>query len=384
MSNILKLKIDEKRIYGLDILRAFAILFVIIQHGAHLLPDRLKQYNNLFVFDGVSIFFVLSGFLIGGILIKIVEKNTSKKINYKELFGFWIRRWFRTLPAYFLVLIILSLLFYFFSESFSLLGIGILTHKYFFFSQNLFETHPWFFGEAWSLSVEEWFYLITPLSIFFLIINLRIPSRKSVLLMAFLIMLSATLIRFIKFENIHIVDYDQWDLEFRKEVVTRLDSLMFGILGAYYKFYYPGKWKIKRNTFLVIGVFLLIAYKYVMPMMFNYKSLYGSVFSFSLMSVSILFMLPFFSNLKSGKGIFYKSITYISLISYSMYLINYSLVQNWIVNNINWELIFTNNNLLLFAKYVSYWVFTIGLSLLMYKYYELPFTTLRDKIRVIK
>lgn len=98
MKNIFKLELNPNRVYGLDILRALAILFVIVGHGRHLLPDKLDIYHQVIVFDGVSIFFVLSGFLIGGILIKMLN---NRKADKNLLFEFWSRRWFRTLPNYF-------------------------------------------------------------------------------------------------------------------------------------------------------------------------------------------------------------------------------------------------------------------------------------------
>ena len=83
MTNLLRIQIDEKRVYGLDILRALAILFVVIGHGGYLLPERARKLINLLIFDGVSIFFVLSGFLIGGIFIKLIqEKGLNLKVNF--------------------------------------------------------------------------------------------------------------------------------------------------------------------------------------------------------------------------------------------------------------------------------------------------------------
>jgi peptidoglycan/LPS O-acetylase OafA/YrhL len=84
----------QKRIYGLDILRAVAILDILIGHS-------LTHANIDFgLFDGVNLFFVLSGFLIGKILIK----NMEREFTIKSLYTFWYRRWMRTLPAYFLYL----------------------------------------------------------------------------------------------------------------------------------------------------------------------------------------------------------------------------------------------------------------------------------------
>ncbi|MHC5768257.1 MAG: acyltransferase family protein, partial [Nostoc sp.] len=76
----------KNRIYGLDILRAMAILFVVYGHGYNLVRGYVnkKLYNSI-TFDGVSIFFVLSGFLIGGILLKIVNKTSFER---KELVNF--------------------------------------------------------------------------------------------------------------------------------------------------------------------------------------------------------------------------------------------------------------------------------------------------------
>jgi len=101
LKNFFALHINPNRIYGLDILRAFAIFFVVLAHASSFLTQPLQDILWHFQYDGVSIFFVLSGYLIGGILIKIIE---NKGATFKNLFNFWLRRWLRTLPNYFLVL----------------------------------------------------------------------------------------------------------------------------------------------------------------------------------------------------------------------------------------------------------------------------------------
>ena len=67
--------LSNKRIYGLDILRSIAILSVVYGHGYVLLSSLIpeKLYSALCPVEGVSLFFVLSGFLIGGIFLKIIE-----------------------------------------------------------------------------------------------------------------------------------------------------------------------------------------------------------------------------------------------------------------------------------------------------------------------
>src|SRR4051794_25447542 len=86
-----------QRVYGLDILRALAILEVVYAHAFRFTDSRLP-----FLYDGVGIFFVLSGYLIGGILLKTINTTEFRKEN---LLKFWYRRWWRTLPAYYFVLV---------------------------------------------------------------------------------------------------------------------------------------------------------------------------------------------------------------------------------------------------------------------------------------
>ena len=115
---------NNSRVFGLDILRALAILLVVTGHSYYFLPASFKN-NVLSVFpDGVAIFFVLSGYLIGGILIRTLERDGA---GFGNLLNFWVRRWMRTLPLYFLILLILCILSYAFVPGFSISSVG----KYF-------------------------------------------------------------------------------------------------------------------------------------------------------------------------------------------------------------------------------------------------------------
>src|SRR5436190_15587708 len=95
---------ELKRVYGLDILRAVAILLVVLIHGTALIGESpIGMFTYLKIPDGVNLFFVLSGYLIGTILSKHI---TTEKFTLKPLLNFWQRRWFRTLPNYYLFLLI--------------------------------------------------------------------------------------------------------------------------------------------------------------------------------------------------------------------------------------------------------------------------------------
>ncbi len=370
MKDFLKININQNRVFGLDILRCLAILFVVAGHGNYLLPKNIADIINYFIFDGVGIFFVLSGFLIGSILIKIIEKN---EISFKLVFDFWKRRWFRTLPNYFLILIILCLLNVIFANDFD--GIRSI-FKYFVFSQNLFKPHPSFFPEAWSLSVEEWFYLLIPLSILFISRFLKLSKKHTLISIISLVIIVVTIVRFQRYLNFSITSWGNWDLIFRKQVITQLDSIMFGIIGAYIAYYYNLLWLKYKNALFLIGLGILSVQKFIL--VYDFDTIYSCVFSFSITSIGTLFLIPYLNDYKKGTNPFLvKVITYISLISYSMYLINLTIVQIWIIDNIPFY--YNNDNFVIIIKYFLYWFLTIILSILLYKYFEIPTTKLRDK-----
>src|SRR5687768_15474997 len=91
---------EKNRILRRDIVRATAIWLVL---AAHTCPTRsYLQWPNVFAVLGVELFFVLSGFLIGGSLIRLAEEGRLQSLA--NVWGFWRRRWFRTLPNYYLFL----------------------------------------------------------------------------------------------------------------------------------------------------------------------------------------------------------------------------------------------------------------------------------------
>jgi peptidoglycan/LPS O-acetylase OafA/YrhL len=158
------------RIAALDGLRGLAILFVLLWHGLFSIPFRSKFLSNLIVvgqlsWSGVDLFFVLSGFLIGGILLD--TKNSPRYFT-----TFYIRRAYRILPLYAAVIGLYLL----WPVPFHLLPdrLGVFLPSripllaYLTFTQNLWMAHLGTFdvvptGVTWSLAVEEQFYLTVPL-----------------------------------------------------------------------------------------------------------------------------------------------------------------------------------------------------------------------------
>lgn len=373
VKKFLHIELPTHRTFGLDILRALAIIFVVIGHGNHLLPPSIVGYIAPWVLDGVSIFFVLSGFLVGRILIKNLDAQGP---TLNMLLTFWKRRWYRTLPNYFLILSILVLLSLAVSKEFSF----TLAGPYFIFCQNLIEPHPWFFPEAWSLSVEEWFYLITPLCSVFVMRLSKNSVSWSILTTALLIIICSTYLRYHKFDSLLLETIVDWDSHVRKQVITRLDSLMFGVIGAYISLHFPLFWKKSRIPLFIFGLAILIEVQFNLFLDLAYFKMYYFVFSFSLMSVGILFLLPFLSTYDRDTGWIYKPLTIISLISYSLYLIHLTLIQGGllvIAEEIELE-VGTDLGISMLL-YIAYWIMSIILSILLYKYWELPMMRLRDR-----
>ena len=105
---------------------------------------------------GVDLFFVLSGFLIGGILWRTGAQLRSGRV----LMGFWLRRWLRTLPNYYFFLVVAVLvLLATRPQSIDWLHRVLPTAL---FVQNFAQRVTPFFPESWTLAVEEWFYLLFP------------------------------------------------------------------------------------------------------------------------------------------------------------------------------------------------------------------------------
>lgn len=353
-----------QRVFGLDLLRSLAIIIVVIGHSNSLISDFFPNFPYIPLPDGVDLFFVLSGYLIGSIIIKKIEKNQD--FNFIILKNFLQRRWLRTLPNYFLFLLLNIILIYF----------GLIKGElnkyivtYFGFFQNFFKPYDFLFWESWSLSVEEWFYLSFPFALLlFFVLKPSGWKIQKVIFFSIIFYLGFSLL----YRVLHadtVIDYSYWDLYFRKLVLTRLDSIGFGILGAYIHFYYSDFWSKSRNFLFVPGLIFLTSLTYISYHISEY-GFFFKTFYFTLIGFSILLMIPKFESLKS-ENIPLRPFEFISKISYSMYLVHIPLFQIFLnkfaVNNIAEAL----------CRYFVYWVSVTILSYFVYRCFEKPIMNLR-------
>jgi peptidoglycan/LPS O-acetylase OafA/YrhL len=140
------------RIPSLDGLRALSISLVLVAHFAYSMgfPVHHTWWTDDYAHYGVRIFFVISGFLITSLLIR--EREQTGTISLKQ---FYIRRAYRLLPAAYVYLVVITIVFH---ES--------LQYKYVVVAYMYLTSYalhsPWVLIHLWSLSVEEQFYFLWP------------------------------------------------------------------------------------------------------------------------------------------------------------------------------------------------------------------------------
>ena len=346
-----------------------------------------KGYSNSFLdilhifgFLGVEIFFVLSGFLIGDMLFKLFK---SKKVSFKDLKYFWIRRWFRTLPLYFLFLIVNILIAL--STGFEL---PKSLWKYPLFLQNFSGTHITFFPESWSLSVEEYAYLLAPITLFLFYMLLQKALKvykEKIFLLASIFLAVVFLISKVVYHINHddtLQDLEFWNSNLKAIVIYRLDAIFYGFILVYYFETYKGFIKKMRNKMLFIGLVLLFLTIVFIPsfgMTIQKHPWYWNVAYLPLNSLAIAMILPYLFYLETSRAFIKKTIQNISVFSYSMYLFHYTCLLYLmdilidfeglsLVYRVFWALVYV------FLTYVC--------STLLYKYFEKPMTDLRDNFRI--
>jgi peptidoglycan/LPS O-acetylase OafA/YrhL len=154
---------EARRIVALDGLRGLMTVFVVISHFFAELPGGLNAL--MFGWVGVDMFFVLSGFLVGKL---ILEK--SPHANFFSVF--YVRRFLRTVPAYLVTVLVVFALLRFCDPAWSDADGALPLWSYLTFTQSFLMVSRETIGAhwlapTWTLAVEEHFYLIVPALIVF-------------------------------------------------------------------------------------------------------------------------------------------------------------------------------------------------------------------------
>lgn len=353
---------------GLDFFRAFALLLVIAGHCLNFF--RLSApvvFDWFFLFrDALEMFFVLSGFLIGNLLFKTNE--TDGKLTGTNVKTFFKRRWFKTLPAYWLVIVLHLLAGYFIWNDL----LGGFSYRFFTFTQNLTRADFYFFPVSYSLCIEEWFYLLLPLCLWVLQgLWPGISFGKKAGLVGVAFIAGFTGVRWYlyatQFPALH------WDMEVRKAIVARLDVSMYGVLAACCFQLFKRQFLQCRYPAFIGGSLLFVFSLYVRV---NYsQSFYSYVLYFTVVPFAFALWLPLLYQLQIRAGWLRRGITYISLTSYSYYLLHLSPIMFLMMHY--WQAQTVGESFIQVGVFLAVSFFC---SHLLYKYFERPVMDLRDRV----
>ena len=232
-----------KRYSNIDQLRFLAAITVALSHliiaknGSNL---KLEISSSI----AVEVCFIISGFVLAPQILRVINSKELK--NYKI---FLIRRWYRTIPLYFLSLALTSLL----------LGkfLSFDFFKYLIFFQNFYKiiVNVDYFSISWSLSVEEWFYEIFQIFIFFFLRFSKAKENKNIIYLSFLF------IGLIFFLRIFFLTEDNWGSNIRRIVLFRLDAIVFGFILYFYKDFIVNKILNTKLLFIFILITSFMVFK---------------------------------------------------------------------------------------------------------------------------
>jgi peptidoglycan/LPS O-acetylase OafA/YrhL len=331
LRGLFALDLLDNRYPALHGLRVLAIVTVVQYHVTWIFwgeqgiaLHRGFVDGSLVLFFGMDLFFILSGFLIGSILLRSLERNGTQ-----DLRRFYLRRILRTFPSYYVVLTVLAL-----ALPLTAMQRKHLPFEYVYLTNFVSLHRPdivMFWG--WSLALEEQFYLAVPL-LFFVLHRLR-SDRARIGLLAVL-WISALVVR--------LVIYYRWvpwndfvlygALYFR--TYTRFDTLVAGILLAFVHQKYGdviGRWlEHPRHRAMLALPALACLWLLVRPSMFGAEHVQlVHVFSWgTVTSVMYLCALPL---LLHGDGLVHRALSApffrrAATLGYGVYLVHIPLIDH--------------------------------------------------------
>lgn len=354
----------QNRNFGLDFIRVVAIGLVLIAHFGH-------EDFGILGFFGVELFFGLSGYLIGRILWRNFKETNNWDL--KKVHNFWARRWWRTLPNYYLFILIM-LLFDTYSKDNLIPPLPQLLN-YLWFGQFLLSHNLSFYTVSWSLCIEEWFYLSFPI-LLFLINKLKLSAKKTFSL-TIIILYAATFI--IKLWLIRSGHSDS----IREITLGRLDAICSGVLIT---FCTSEAYINVKNKFVIFiaGMLLILSPLFLAAIhQISIASIQHNITFLITVPLGFSMCLPYISEFKNAGKLPHfaaSSITKLSLYSYSIYLAHIPvmfLIYSFLSG------IRSNSLGNLFSKILALGI-TILIASFIYQYFEVPFTKKRPKELKVK
>ncbi|WP_312809176.1 acyltransferase family protein [Agrobacterium cavarae] len=302
MKKFFMLRSEPHREIELDFVRTVAILLAVGWHFNHFysasILGRVILYPGASIgWAGVDLFFVLSGYLIGRIILReIRDKDTF------DLKQFYVRRFFKLWPLLYISLLAMI--------AFSGVPLREFAPQIALHVQNYFP--PLISSHLWSLAVEEHFYLIVAILLSALV-RFR-WSPRLVPLACIAAIISAPILRLLAYDAGFTPVQIQWQTQFR------IDALATGILLAWIYVYRATYWVIAKRYRLgfalsaIIGTLILISTQK--------NSFFGSTAGYTIayLTAACFVLSVNEANLFSPSSKASRLVVGISMISYAMYI----------------------------------------------------------------
>ena len=360
---------------AIDGLRGFAVLLVIWFHAsifAHEVNPAaytgfLRFYYNFTVLGstGVDLFFILSGFLITGILIDTAyEKGIFK--------NFYIRRALRIFPLYYLCLALFTVVCLASGKDiFS--DMSWLTHLFYLQNWSVlynFDSYM-YLNHTWSLAVEEQFYLLWP----FLFLAVYKRSMKMTIVMCLVLILSSGILRSVFYHQ----DFQKLSYS---ATICRLDGLILGALLAVLCKNYKAYMRKHIDVFLYCMVVTSLVVVVMAISSADYNAFHGLLISLGLVVCNIfyacLLVCIFLGGMRSGICALFRNkyLQGIGRVSYGVYIVHVPVMIVIGYYMVSYEMTYWWNHILLL---IGGSVVSVILALLSYKFFESPILRLKSK-----
>lgn len=353
------------RSYGLDLWRTVSIWMVLLAHVGYWFDPAKEGFYKVFITPlnyGVEPFFVLGGFL-AALSFKKAITRPEIPFQFADAKSYLKRRWLRTLPNYFLFLLIYASAFYIVKPEFS------FNSNYLIFTQNFYWLAPDFFSISWSLATQEWFYLFLPFLI--LLASLLLPkSRQYMVINASILLIFISFIsRYYFIENNEITNLEG---EIRRIALLRLDSVAIGVLLG---FLYMRKTQFFHNykhIIIFVSLCASISLAFLRREDWFYSAWIVQMAFYPVFSLAIALLLPYFYELSTNKNnIWTNLVTNTSKWSYSIYLCHVLFLDTIYTAANSFGIPILNSQYTIL--FVIFWIFLVYLSSsFIYKKFEMP------------
>ncbi len=345
----------ESRVIQLDFLRGIAILVVVECH-ARTIPvhnaalSTIEEFFKRTGWMGVDLFFVLSGFLVGGLLVQELSKTNTIRVG-----RFLLRRILRIWPAYY-----------------SYILLEVVSHKHplrGFLWQNLLNVQNYAgtsLAVTWSLAVEEHFYILLPILLYGIYRNRRWRAR-----MPYILSLCCVLVLVGRLLSVGLGSRgnQQWMTH------ARIDSLLFGVLMSYWFYFNPRLFKRLLDCWQVqVPLILVVLWLGTFE---SYKSTFMWTFGFTLvyLAAASLFLFVYRRNGRITRTLLYRGVAAVGVYSYGIYLWHESIrdpvaaLAMHLPASMRWG-----------GLFVGQFAGAIGVGVLATKLIEAPALRLRDAV----